>query len=115
MSDITLDLSGVIALLAFIFAAAGFSLAAFISLIVAMAGSLSSEKGVRSSKAFGFFVTAIPFIVIDLIGVLALFYTVDSNSHDTNNFLDIAVSIWLLIQPVVWIAAAIMFNRARLK
>ena len=115
MSDITLDLSGVIALLAFIFSAAVFSLAAFISLVIAMAGSLSSEKGISGGKAFGFFLTAIPFIVIDVIGSLAMFYTVDSNSHDTNAFLDIAVGVWFLLQPIVWIASAIIYNRTRLK
>lgn len=114
MSDISIDLSGVIALLIFMMSAAGFGFAALISLIVAIAGGAGSENGIVRTKAFGFFATAIAIGLVNLVGFTIMFYTVDSNSHDTNSILDISAGVWALLQLFVWIAAALRFNRVRL-
>lgn len=112
MSDISIDLSGVIALLIFMMSAAGFGFAALIGLIIAIAGRC--EDGIVRTKAFGFFVTAIAIGLVNLVGFTIMFYTVDSNSHDTNSILDISAGVWALLQLFVWIAAALGFNRVRL-
>jgi len=115
MSDISLDLAGVIALLVFMISAAIFGFAALISLILAVAMGAGSEKGFFRTKAFGFFVVAVPFVILDLIGFAAMFYTADSNSHRTNDLLDTAACGWFVLQPIVWIIAAIILNRIRLR
>ena len=115
MSDISLDLAGVIALLVFMISAAIFGFAALISLIVALAMGAGKEKGIVRTKAFGFFAIAIPFVFLDLISFAAMFYTADSNSHRTNDLLDTAACGWFLLQPLIWVAAAIILNRIRLR
>jgi len=54
-------------------------------------------------------------VVLDLIGFAAMFYTADSNSHRTNDLLDAAACGWFGLQPIVWIVAAIILNRIRLR
>jgi hypothetical protein len=113
VSDITLDLSGVIALLLFLISAGVFGLVALISLILAVVMGSGKSKGLKGSKAFGFFIAAIPFVIINQIGFGGMFYTADSNSHNVNDILDKAACGWALIQPIIWIAAAVFFNRFR--
>jgi hypothetical protein len=115
MSDISFDLAGVIALLVFMISAGAFGLAALISVIVAIALGAGNEKGFFRTKAFGFFAAAVPLVLLDLIGFAVMFYTADSNSHRTNDLLDTVACVWFLLQPVIWIAAAIILNRIRLR
>ncbi|MEP6849869.1 MAG: hypothetical protein ABI999_13515 [Acidobacteriota bacterium] len=115
MSDISLDLSGVIALLIFMFSAAGFGLAGLIALIIAIA--IGSEPGRRivRTKAFGFFIAAVVLALFDLVGFIVMMYTVDSNPHRINTLLDTAALGWLPLQLAIWVIGAILFNRIRLR
>jgi len=113
VSDIGLDLSGVIALLVFMISSAIYGSVGLVSLIIAIVLGSAKEKGLRGSKAFGFFIAALPFAIINLIGFGGMFYTADSNSHNVNDILDKAACGWALIQPIIWIAAAVFFNRFR--
>ena len=89
MSDISLDLAGVIALLVFMISAAIFGFASLISLIIALALSAGNEKGFFRTKEVDFFAPD-PFVSLDFIGFAAMFYIADSNSHRTNDLIDTA-------------------------
>ena len=115
MSDISIDLAGVIALLIFMFSAAGFGAAAGISLIVSVATGPGTGKKVTRTRAFGFFIAAIPLGLLNVAGFLFMFYTADSNARRLNDLLDDAALGWLLLQIAIWIIAAIVFNKIRLR
>ena len=113
MSDISLDLSGVIALLIFMFSAVSFGFAGLIALIIAIATGSGPDRRFVRTKAFGFFVTAAVFAVLNLVGFIVMMYTTDSNPHSLNSVLDTSACGWVILQPIVWIASAIVFNRIR--
>src|SRR5260221_4237338 len=115
VSDMSIDLAGVIALLMFMFSGVAFGFAAGISLIVSVATGPGTGKKLVPTRAFGFFIAAIPLGLINLAGFLFMLYTADSNTHRLNDLLDDAACGWLLLQIAIWIIAAIVFNKVRLR
>ncbi|CAN5572407.1 hypothetical protein BH10ACI2_BH10ACI2_17860 [soil metagenome] len=114
MSDIGLDLSGIVALLLFLAIAAGLGICGLVSGIVALSRGKGARSGVVSQRAFGYFAAAGALGLINLIlfGILLAF--VDSISKEFNEILDkAALFVWLPLQPVVWIVSAIIFNKKR--
>ena len=115
MSDIMANLAGVIALLIFMFSGVAFGFAAVISFIVSIATGPGSGKKLVRTRGFGFFLAAIPLGLINLAGFLFMLYTADSNTYRLNELLDNAALGWLVLQILIWIAAAILFNKIRLR
>ena len=112
MSDIGLNLSGIIALLVFFGAAAGLALAGIASLLIAYVRG--EDSGFKKHGAFLFFLAALPLIAINLIEFGILVYSVDSNERETNEFLDKAAAyVWLPLQPIIWIILGIFLKRVR--
>jgi hypothetical protein len=103
LSDITLHFYGLIALFVFLISISGVFLTAFICLIIAFIKSGKANQKTSSHPAFAYFLSTLPLMVINAAAFGILLYFVDSNSEETNQFLDkIAFFAWLPLQPVVW-------------
>src|SRR5437868_2848802 len=114
MSDIGLNLSGVIALFVFLLAAGLLAIGGLISLIIAAVRASKSGRKTRQQGAFAFFIGALPLIVVNVIAFGILIYFVDSNERETNEFLDkVAAYVWLPLQVIVWIVSGIILKRVR--
>ncbi len=114
MSDIGINLSGIIALFVFLIAAAGLGLCGLISLIVALVKASKAGKPVKNQGAFAFFIAAVPLLILNLIAFGILFLIVDSNAHETNEFIDkAALFAWLPLQVIAWIVAGVIINKLK--
>jgi hypothetical protein len=114
MSDIALDLSGVIALLVFLISGVSLGFGGLVSLIVAFVRGSGTEQGVSRRKSFCFFLAALPLIFLNVLAFGVLLYFVDSNESETNDLLDkITAYAWLPLQPVIWIVLGLVINQLR--
>ena len=114
MSDIGINLSGVVALLILLASASVLGVFALVSGIVALVRGKGIKRGVISQPAFGFFSAAVALGIIDLIVFGILLFFVDSNQREINESIDkIAFYAWLPLQPIVWIASAVIFSKVR--
>lgn len=109
-----LDLSGLVAGIVFIGSAFALFIFGVISEIIALVRGGWTKAGFRSQGAFGFLVSAFVLGAIDLVffGIFYLF-----GNFTSTNFREILDALafygWLPLQPVLWIAAAIIFNKRR--
>jgi hypothetical protein len=116
LSDIGLDLSGVIALIVFLASAAGLGICGLICGLVAIARGHGTSGGILAQPAFGYFAFAMALVVVNLIGFGVLLAVVDDIDKALGALFDsIALYAWLPVQPVLWLASAILFNRSRRK
>ena len=114
MSDIGLNLSGIIALFVFLLAAGLLAIGGLVSLVVAAVKGSKSGQKTRQQGAFAFFLAGLPFIAVNLIAFGILVYFVDSNERETNEFLDrMAAYVWLPLQVIFWIGSGIILKRVR--
>ena len=114
MSDIGINLSGIIALFVFLAASVVLLIGGIVSLIIAAAKASKAGKGTRHQGAFAFFLAALPLIAVNLIAFGILIYFVDSNERETNEFLDKAAAfVWLPLQFILWIVLGIFSRRVR--
>ncbi|MEP6945044.1 MAG: hypothetical protein ABJA02_03945 [Acidobacteriota bacterium] len=113
MSDIGLNLSGLLALIVFAWSAIGLAILALISLAIAYLGR-SGNRGVRKHWAFGSFVSAAVLVILNLLALGAFAFLIDSMDQATNEVFDkIAIYVWAPLQLIIWIATAFLFNRSR--
>ena len=114
MSDIGLNLSGIIALFVFLIVAAGLGIGGLVSLLIAFIRGSGTGPGVTKHGAFAFFLAALPLIAVNLIAFGILVYIVDSNAHETNELLDkLAAYAWLPLQLIFWIVLGLILKRIR--
>ena len=114
MSDIGIDLSGVIALFIFLLAAVAIGICGLISLIIAFVTASKNGRTVKAQRAFAYFWAAVPLVLLNLIvfGMLAIL--VDSNSRETNETIDRAAGyVWLPLQSVMWIGSGLILNKLK--
>ena len=88
MSDIGLNLSGIIALFVFLLAASGLGVGGLICLAVAFFKASKNERGAKEQGGFAYLLASIPLLLLNLIAFGVLTYLVDSNSVETNEMLD---------------------------
>ena len=114
MSDIGINLDGVIAFFIFLAAAAALAVCGMVSLIVAFVRSSKNGRAVKREKAFRYFLAAIPIIFVNLATFGILLFFVDSNADETNKLADsLALYLWLPLQPLIWIVSGFTLNRLR--
>jgi len=114
MSDVTIDLSGLIALLIFFWSAALFLVVGIVNVLIANFRGPKKTGGVKKHPAFGFFAVAVVLMVLNLVAFGLLAYFVDANVDTFNDKLDaFALYAWLPIQIVIWIAGALIYNKIR--
>lgn len=112
MSDISIHFYGVIALFVFLISAVGSVLTGFICLIIAAIKSGKVNQKASSQPAFAYFIATLPLIVINAIAFGILLYFVDSNSDETNVFLDkITFFAWLPGQLIIWLVTGKLIIR----
>ena len=111
MSDIDINLSGLIALFVFLTGAGLLAVGGSVSLIIAAVKASKSGRKTRQQGAFAFFLAALPLIVVNLIAFGILAYSVDSNERETNEFLDkSAAYAWLPLQFIFWVILGIFLK-----
>ena len=114
MSDIGLNLSGIIALFIFLVSAGGLGVCGLISLVIAFVKASKSRQRAKQQRAFAYFIAALPLIILNLIAFGILAYLVDSNASETNEFIDKASAyMWLPLQPIIWIVFSMSINKLR--
>ena len=114
MSDIGINLSGIIALFVFLIVAAGLGIGGLVSLVIAFIRGSGTDAGVTKHGGFAFFLAALPLIAVNLIAFGILVYFVDSNAHETNELLDrVAAYAWLPLQLILWITLGILIRKIR--
>ncbi len=114
MSDIMIDLSGIIALLVFFWSAAMFLVIGIVNVLIANFRGPKKSGGVKKHPAFGFFAVAVVLMVLNLAAFGLLAYFIDANVDTFNDKLDaFALYVWGPIQIVIWIAAALIYNKTR--
>jgi len=109
-----LDLSGIIVRAVLVVSAAGFGVCCLVSGLIALIRGGWSKNGLISRSAFGFFSSSIALVFFDLFlyGVITVFD--DSMTREFRETIDrVALYVWLPVQPVFWIAAALIFNKLR--
>ena len=114
MSDIGLNLSGIIALFVFLIVSGAMALFGLVSLVFAFVKASKTGMPAKKQGAFAFFVAAVPLLVVNLLAFGILVYTVDSNARETNEFIDKAVLFaWLPLQPIIWIVGGMTINKLK--
>ncbi len=114
MSDIGLNLSGIIALFVFLLAAAGLGLGGLVGLAVAFFKALKDGQTAKQQGAFAYFIASVPLILLNLIAFGILAYLVDSNAGETNEMIDKAAAyVWLPLQPITWIILGVVINKLK--
>jgi ABC-type Na+ efflux pump permease subunit len=114
LSDITLHFYGLIALFVFLISIAGLFLAALVCLIIAFIKSGKANQKVSSHPAFAYFLSVLPLIIVNAAAFGILLYFVDSDSEETNQFLDkIAFYVWLPLQLVIWFVTGKIIQKLR--
>jgi hypothetical protein len=116
LSDIGLDLSGIVALLIFLATAATLGVCGLICGIVAFVRGHGTAGGVKTQPAFGYFALAAAMGLVNLIAFGVLLVLVDHIDKDLGARFDmLALYVWLPAQPVLWLASAVVFNKLRKK
>lgn len=114
MSDIGINLSGIIALFVFLAAAAGLGLFGLASLVVAFVNASKTGQPVKNHVAFAYFIAAVPLLIVNLIAFGILLLIVDSNAHESNESIDkAALFVWLPLQLISWIILGLFLKRIR--
>ena len=112
MSDIGLNLSGVIALFVFLFAAVSLVVSGLICLIVASVKAGNKGETTRQQGAFTYFLASLPLVGLNLIFFGILFLIVDSASREQMELADKAAAyVWLPLQVFMWIAIGMAFRK----
>ena len=112
MSDIGLNLDGIIALLIFLVGAAVLGVGGILSLIIAFVTAAKRDQSIRKQGAFQYFLVTVPLVFLNLAAFGILLFFVDSNSDGTNQLADsIALYAWLPLQPIIWIAGGFILNK----
>jgi len=112
MSDIGLNLSGIIALFIFLVAAGGLGVCGLISLVIAIVKASKTRQRAKQQGSFAYFIAAVPLILLNLIAFGILAYLVDSNANATNEFIDKATAyVWFPLQPFIWIVLGVSINK----
>jgi hypothetical protein len=116
MSDIGIDLSGLIALIVFLAAAAGLVICGLICGVVAVVRRRGTAGGIKAQPAFVYSVVAVLLVLVNLIAFAIVLAVVDDIDKSLAARLDnIAMFAWLPVQPIVWLGTAFLFNRSRRK
>lgn len=114
MSDITIDLSGIIALVVFFGSAAAFFVAGIISVLVANSRGRAKAGGVKKHSAYGFFATAAVLMVLNLAGFGVMWYLFAANVSGILALADdVALFGWIPLEIVIWVFASSIYNRFR--
>jgi hypothetical protein len=116
LSDIGIDLSGLIALIVFLAAAAGLVICGLICGVVAIFRGRGTTGGIKAQPAFGFLVLAAILVKVNVIAFAIVLAVVDDVDKALTALLDnIALYAWLPVQPILWLGTAFLFNRSRRK
>jgi len=116
MSDIGLDLPGLIALCVFVLSAIILAICGVVSLIIAVFKGSKTWHGTKRSGAFGFFIAAVPLILLNAAAFGVLIAFVDSFGRETNEIIDnVAFFTWLPLMAVVWIILGLAIKKRRSK
>lgn len=103
-------------MIVFLASASSLGICTLVSGLIALYRASGSTRGVKAEPAFGFFAAAGVLGTLNLILFGILLYFVDSTAREINEVLDkAAFYAWLPLQPVIWIASAMIFNRSRKK
>jgi hypothetical protein len=105
MSDIGLNISGIIAMFVFAWSAGGSALFSFIGLMIASEGAAGTGfGGIKKQRTFSFSVTAAALMCLNILALAVLAYFVDSINDGINEMVDkFALYAWVPLQLVVWI------------
>lgn len=115
MSDITIHLEGLMATLVFMLLIALLIPVSLITALLAFFASRKSGEKVSRQVAYGFFITTVPLILLNLIFFGLMYFVIDKASHDFNEILDnLAMYFWLPFQPIAIVAGGLIYRR-RLK
>lgn len=116
MSDIGIDLSGLIAMLVFLAAAVGLGICLVVFGLVAYGRGKGTSVGVTAQSAFGYFALAAVLCVVNLAAFVIMLVAIDRIDKDNGAFIDmIALYAWLPAQPIIWLVAVVLFNKLRKK
>lgn len=90
-----------------------FFLASLISLGVALYRGRPEAGGIRKPAAFGFFICGVVMLLVNILFFALVWLVLDLDKGNLES-LDIAVVVfWSWLQVVIWVAAAIVFNKVR--
>ena len=116
MSDIGIDLSGIVALIVFLAAAAGLVICGIACGIIAFVRGRGTADGIKAQPAIGFFAVAVLLVLVNLIAFGILLAIVDDIDKGLGaRFDNIALYAWLPVQPILFLVSATLFNRSRRK
>lgn len=114
MSDISINLDGLVALLVFLLASAGLAVGGIVSLVIAFVLASKRDGPVRKQNAFAYFLASAPLLILNLAAFGILLFFVDSNPDEFNKLADrIVLYAWLPLQPVIWILAGMFLNKLK--
>jgi hypothetical protein len=103
LSDISIHFYGVIALLIFLISIGGLFLTGLICVSIAFIKAGNANRKPTSHRAFAYFLSTVPLMAVNAAAFGILLYFVDSNSDETNQFLDKTTFYgWLPAQLVIW-------------
>ena len=114
MSDIDINLSGLLALVTFLLSAAGCAVTFFVCLVVAFVKASKAERSVGKQRVFAYVISAALLLVANLIAFSIFFGILDATNRDTKNVVDtLAMFAWAPLQPILWIATGMIVNKTR--
>jgi hypothetical protein len=103
LSDISIHFYGLIALFVFLTSIGGLVLTGLICVFITFIKAGNTNRKPTSHPAFAYSVAALPLMIVNATAFGILLYFVDSNSDETNQFLDKTTFYgWLPAQLVIW-------------